>query len=151
MILLGVGCNLGDRAASLRRAAELLTAEGVHIEQVSSTIETPALLPPDAPAEWDIPFLNQVWRVRSALAPEALLVLVKRIEQAMGRQDRGRWGPREIDIDVLDMDGVVLDSPHLTLPHPGIAERRFVLEPLAEVAPAWRHPVTGKSAVEMLA
>jgi len=80
-----------------------------------------------------------------------LLSALKRIEKRLGRVDRGVNGPREIDLDILDFEGVVRAGPDPTLPHPRMAERRFVLAPLAEIAPAWRHPVTGQSAEELLA
>ena len=151
MILLGIGSNLGDRDAMLTRAAERLAAAGIQPTAISVAIETPALLPHGAPPEWNIPFLNQAIRIESGLPPEALLAALKRIETEMGRQDRGRWGPREIDIDLLAYGEVVMDTPSLTLPHPGIAARRFVLSPLNDIVPGWQHPVTRLTPAQMLA
>ena len=151
MILLALGSNIGDREGFLRRACEALDAVGATVVKQSPLMETPAMLPPDAPAEWDIPFLNQVIAVTTNHTPEALLACAKSIEAGLGRQDRGRWGPREIDIDLLAYHAERRDTALLTLPHPGIALRDFVLKPLAEIAPEWRHPITGRTAREMMA
>lgn len=151
MILLALGSNVGAREKLLRDAQVALEELGIYVEHESSVMTTPALLPEGAPPEWDMPFLNQVLRVQTALSPEAVLDAIKRTEQLLGRQDRGRWGPREIDIDLLAYGDVVMDTPRLVLPHPGIATRDFVLKPLMEIAPTWRHPVTGLTAAEMLA
>jgi 2-amino-4-hydroxy-6-hydroxymethyldihydropteridine diphosphokinase len=96
-------------------------------------------------------FENAVAEVSWSGTPRALLSALKRIEKRLGRVDRGVNGPREIDLDILDFGGIVRAGPDPILPHPRIAERRFVLAPLAEIAPAWRHPVTGRSAEELLA
>ena len=96
-------------------------------------------------------FENAVAEVSWRGTPRALLSALKGIEKRMGRVDRGVNGPREIDLDILDFEGIVRGGADPILPHPRIAERRFVLAPLAEIAPAWRHPVTGKSAEELLA
>lgn len=151
MILLALGSNIGDREGFLQRAREALEAVGVRMVRQSRLMETPALLPENAPAEWNIPFLNQVVEVATNHSPEALLACAKSIEAGLGRTDRGRWGPREIDIDVLAYHEERRDTPQLQLPHPGIASRDFVLKPLAEIAPQWRHPVTGLTPREMLA
>jgi 2-amino-4-hydroxy-6-hydroxymethyldihydropteridine diphosphokinase len=106
-----------------------------------------------APEGWaDQPaFRNAVVGLATDLAPARLLAAVQRIERRMGRVPTFRNGPRLIDIDLLDVRGTLRRTERLELPHPRIASRRFVLEPLAEIAPAWRHPVTGKSAEELLA
>lgn len=150
MILLALGTNVGDREENLRNACKSLVDLGVTIVKRSSIIETPALLLPEAPEAWNMPFLNQVLVVTTNHTPDGLLACAKSIERAMGRVDRGRWGPREIDIDVLAYHAEQRSTATLNLPHPAIAERDFVLRPLAEVAPEWRHPVTGLSAREML-
>jgi len=150
MILLALGSNIGDREAYLRRAREALYNVGVGVIKQSTILETAPLLPPDAPADWDIPFLNQVIVVETKHSPEALLDCAKTIEKALGRVNRGRWGPREIDIDLLAYNSELRQTAHLTLPHPGMLDREFVLKPLSEVAPEWRHPVLDRTAREMM-
>lgn len=140
MILLGLGSNLGDRKANLEAALAALAYAGVHIRRVSSVYETEALLPEDAPAEWDIPYYNIVAVAESALPPEALLDAIKRLEQQLGREATGRWGPRAIDIDILAHGAATMQSDRLTLPHPEMLGRDFVMVPLAEIAPHWRYP-----------
>ena len=97
-----------------------------------------------------MPFLNQVIAVETHLPPRELLAVIKHIEADLGRKPAARWAPREIDIDILAYRDELMVTDVLTIPHPAMDERRFVLEPLAEIAPAWRHPVLGKTASEML-
>jgi 2-amino-4-hydroxy-6-hydroxymethyldihydropteridine diphosphokinase len=150
MILLGLGSNIGDRERYLDRALALLVANDIAIARASSLVETPALLPEGAPAEWNIPYLNQVIVVETEQSPTELLASIKAIEQQLGRMDRGRWSPREIDIDILSYHNKIIDDAALTLPHPQMHSRRFVLEPLAEIVPDWVHPVLGKTAEELV-
>jgi len=96
-------------------------------------------------------FENAVAEISWRGTPLALLAAVKRIERDLGRVDRGSDAPREIDVDILDFGGIVRAAPDPVLPHPRLAARRFVLAPLAEIAPAWRHPVRGRTAKELLA
>lgn len=151
MILLGLGSNLGDRKANLEAALAALALADVHILRVSSVYETDALLPEDAPAEWDIPYYNIVAAAESALQPEALLEAAKRVERQLGRKDVGRWGPRVIDIDILAHGGAVMQGENLTIPHPRTLDRDFVMVPLAEIAPHWQYPGEGISAHEWVA
>jgi 2-amino-4-hydroxy-6-hydroxymethyldihydropteridine diphosphokinase len=129
----GVGCNLGDRLASLRSAIdELAESPGVELHGRSGIWETRPLGPGSGP------FLNAAVEVISELAPEALLERLRAIEIRHGRIRRERWGDRTLDLDLLcafTVDGreVVCDMPTLTLPHPGVGERDFVLQPLLDI------------------
>lgn len=151
MIFVALGSNMGDSYALLDAAHAAMLARGMAVVAASTIVETPALLPPGAPDDWDRPFLNQVARVETALSPEEMLVALKAIEQELGRQDRGRWGPREIDLDLLAHGDHLRDGPELILPHVGMAQRHFVLAPLMEIAPEWVHPRTGKTVAKMFA
>ncbi|HXT38362.1 MAG TPA: 2-amino-4-hydroxy-6-hydroxymethyldihydropteridine diphosphokinase [Chloroflexota bacterium] len=145
-VYLGLGANLGDRAAALRAALDLLKESGqVTVDAVSSLYETAPMYVTDQPA-----FLNAVARVETALAPEALLDLLKQIEAARGRVARYRYGPREVDLDILLYDDLVLDTPRLTIPHKGLVERAFVLVPLAELAPRLTIPGTAGTVGSLL-
>jgi 2-amino-4-hydroxy-6-hydroxymethyldihydropteridine diphosphokinase len=128
---LGLGSNLGDRAGYLRAALKLLVASSnVEIEAVSSLYETAPLEIAEQP-----PFLNAVAAVRTQLSPQALLQLAKETERAVGRVERVRFGPREVDVDILLYGDLLLVSDELTIPHPRLAARAFALVPLAELAP----------------
>lgn len=151
MILIALGSNMGDREANLREAVHELAAAGVRVHAQSSILETPAVLPTGAPPAWNLPYLNQVMIVETTHQPEALLGIMKSIELQLGRVERGRWGPRELDLDLLAYHKERRDTETLTLPHPQMPWRRFVLQPLQEVAPGWKHPVLEKTAGEMLA
>lgn len=153
MVILGLGSNMGDRQATLSAAVARLEKLLGEV-RLSRLVESPALLRPGAPAEWDKPFLNMAVSGVTSLSPEALLAELKAIEKTLGRIDRGRWGPREIDIDILAMDDMVLTRDALTVPHPGLLERNFALLPLSEVAPDWVYPAgvyKGKPAVAIAA
>jgi 2-amino-4-hydroxy-6-hydroxymethyldihydropteridine diphosphokinase len=134
---LGLGSNVGDRASHLRAAIELLREHGVEVEAVSSTYETEpvgeVLDQPD--------FLNAAVRVRTGLDPEALLDLCKEVEVARGRAlDAPRHSPRPLDVDLLLLGELELATERLTLPHPEVTSRRFVLAPLLELDPALALP-----------
>jgi 2-amino-4-hydroxy-6-hydroxymethyldihydropteridine diphosphokinase len=144
-VYLSVGSNLGDRDAALREAIAALEPAGIRVLRVSSIYETEPLDVRDQPL-----FLNLVVEAETDLFPKQLLARTQAIEQRMGRK-RGRpKGPRTIDIDILLYGSSVVDSGGLTVPHPRLPERRFVLEPLAELAPDLRHPVTRRTVHEML-
>lgn len=143
---LALGSNLGDREANLRDALRRLDAGEIRVTKRSSLYETAPQELLDQP--W---FLNAVVEVETDLFPMQLLARVRAIEREMGRRRVTPKGPRNIDIDVLFYGRAVIASPELEVPHPRLAQRRFVLEPLAEIAPELRHPVTGKTAHEMLA
>lgn len=151
MILLALGSNLGPREQTLQRARDALAAAGVPVLAASGLHETPALMPEGAPADWDRPYLNQVIQVQTELAPLALLATVKAIEVQLGREPASRWAPRVIDIDILAHGDQVLADETLVLPHAQMHLRRFVLAPLCEIAPQWRHPLLRRTAAELLA
>lgn len=144
---IGVGANLGDRRGQCEAAvAALGKVPGVRVERVSSWRETVPVGPvPQGP------FINGAVRVATTLSPRALLDACLAIERAMGRERRVPKGPRVIDLDLLWFGDSVVALPGLTVPHPELARRRFVLEPLAEIAPGIRDPVTGRTAARMLA
>jgi 2-amino-4-hydroxy-6-hydroxymethyldihydropteridine diphosphokinase/dihydropteroate synthase len=146
-IYLGLGSNLGDRHEALTRALERLPAFGIHVVRVSPVVESPAMLPDDAPVEWNQPFLNLVAHCRTSSTPEALLDALKAIEGELGRVDRGRWAPRPIDLDVLLFGREIVATERLRVPHPGILERAFVLTPLAALEPRLTIPGLGSRTV----
>jgi 2-amino-4-hydroxy-6-hydroxymethyldihydropteridine diphosphokinase len=143
---LALGSNIGDREANLRDAVTRLESHEIHLLRRSSLYETAPQELLDQP--W---FLNAVVQVETSLFPMQLLARVREIERQMGRRRVTPKGPRNIDIDILFYGRSVIAAPELEVPHPRMAQRRFVLEPLAEIAPDFRHPVTGKTAKEMLA
>lgn len=153
MILLGLGSNLGDRQANLEAALRALghgDDAPLRLLRVSSVYESAALLPEDAPEEWNIAYYNIVAVAETTLSPDALLEAAQRIEIALGRKDVGRWGPRLIDVDLLACDDTQLESEALTLPHREMLNRDFVMVPLAEIAPHWRHAVVDTTAYEVV-
>ena len=142
---LSLGSNLEDRAANLRAAVAQLDAAG-RLLAVSALYETQPVDVPDQP--W---FLNCVAAIETDMTPRQLLNLALRVETAMGRLRMREKGPRKIDIDVALFGERIVDEPGLKIPHPAMHQRRFVLEPLVEIAPEARHPELGKTAREMLA
>src|SRR6185503_2963941 len=146
-IYLGLGSNLGDRRDHLTRALTQLAARGIELARVSPVVESPAMLPDDAPADWNQPFLNLVAHCRTELAPTEVLDALKAVEHDLGRVDRGRWAPRPIDLDLLLYGRELLGTGRLRVPHPGRAERAFVLAPLAALEPRMTIPGLGARTV----
>lgn len=133
---LGLGSNLGDRLSSLRRAIFMMSHKGIRVVETSDVFET------DPFGEIHQPrFLNACVLVETDLEPHPLLVVLKQLETEIGRVPREHWGPREIDVDILLVEERIIQSEDLVVPHPGIAERPFVLVPLAQIVPEWVHPI----------
>jgi 2-amino-4-hydroxy-6-hydroxymethyldihydropteridine diphosphokinase len=145
LVYLSLGSNVGDRPANLGVAIDRLAEVGP-MQAVSALYETEPVGVRDQP--W---FLNCVVAVETEMTPRELLNLALAIERAMGRQRTREKGPRTIDIDVLLYGNRMVDEPGLKIPHPAMHERRFVLEPLAEIAPGVMHPTLKKTAHELLA
>lgn len=151
MVVLVLGTNLGDRLHNLRKALRLIKAiPNLTVQQVSPVYISDALLPDNAPSEWDTPYLNCALRCETTLAPYELLKITKNIEIAVGRKPEKDWGPRVMDVDLLAWDDLILEDEKLTLPHEHLHERTFALWPLADVAPRWIHPKLNKTAAELV-
>ena len=144
-ILLGLGTNLGDRRANLQRAVRALTAL-TRIRAISPVYQTAPWGLTDQPD-----FLNLCLFATTTLPPHSLLAELKQLERTLGRQPGRRWGPRLIDVDILFYGAQTINEAGLTIPHPRLAERAFVLAPLADIAPDWPHPQTGLTVAQMLA
>lgn len=136
-----IGSNLGDRLEYLKKAWRLLQArEEIQLTQLSSSYETEPLGYADQRK-----FINAVFSLKTSCTPHALLEILQGIESSLGRERTVRWGPRSVDLDILIYEDMVLQDRLLTIPHPHLTERAFVLVPLAEIAPLLLHPLTGKT------
>jgi 2-amino-4-hydroxy-6-hydroxymethyldihydropteridine diphosphokinase len=142
---LSLGSNEGDRQLWLQKAMELLAHDCGTTVSKSSLYET---------AAWGITtqpdFLNMALQLQTTLTPSQLITAILNIETSLGRQRTIKWGPRIIDIDILFYNDVVLQTPDLTIPHPFLQDRRFILAPLAEIAPTYMHPVFNKTVTQLL-
>lgn len=143
---LSLGSNMGDRELNIKKAVEeLQTIDGIEIMMVSSYFETEAEADKDQPK-----YINAAVEIMTTLEPRALLEITQEIEKKLGRLTKGDYGPRPIDIDIsLFGDDLIIDED-LTIPHPLMHERLFVLEPLYEIAPELTHPVLGQSIQDLL-
>jgi 2-amino-4-hydroxy-6-hydroxymethyldihydropteridine diphosphokinase len=141
-----MGANLGERERTIRAAiARLESHPALDVEAVSELIETAPVGGPPQPL-----YINGAARLSTDLPPRELLALMHRVEDEFGRRRATRWGARTLDLDLLLYDELACDSPELTLPHPRMHERRFVLAPLAQVGADALHPTTGRTVGELL-
>jgi len=144
IVYLALGTNIGDRPANLRAAIKALSSE-IKVVTESKIYETPPWGYENQPA-----FLNMAVKCETVLEPESLLKRLKQLEVQLGREQSFHWGPRLIDIDILFYDDLILKSEPLSIPHPRLHERGFVLAPLADIAPDFVHPVLKKTIKELL-
>ena len=140
-----LGSNQGNREQYLLNAKAQLEKNGCYMTAISSRYQTAAWGMENQPN-----FLNQVIAIKTRLEPEELLQLILHIEKLYGRERTIKWGPRTLDIDILFFGDTIIQTPLLTIPHPGIAERRFTLLPLCELAPTFIHPILHKTMQQLL-
>ena len=143
---LGLGSNLADREKNIKRAIEKLNGEeAICVSKASSFYETEPQGIKNQPH-----FINCVLEIKTTLSPAHLLKKLKSIESELGRTPTVRWGPRIIDIDILQYEDIIINEDNLKIPHPLMSDRSFVLRGLSEIAPTLKHPISGKTAEELL-
>jgi 2-amino-4-hydroxy-6-hydroxymethyldihydropteridine diphosphokinase len=142
---IGIGSNLGNREETCEKAITLLENKGINITKRSPMIETEPWGVQDQPK-----FINMAVEVETGCRPQELLQKLKEIEATLGRRKERRWGPRNIDLDILFYNSLVVKTPELEIPHPHIQERAFILKPLSEIAPDKIHPVLKRTVRELL-
>lgn len=144
--LIGIGSNLGIPAQNCEKAIRLLNdTAGIEVTSRSSLYQSEPV--GNTEQNW---FVNAAAVIKTSLEPESLLNQLLKIEEVLGRVRREKWGPRIIDLDILTYDNLVVNTPDLTLPHPEMAKRRFVLQPLSECAGDYIHPVENKTIHDLL-
>lgn len=141
---LGLGSNLGERERHLAEAIERIEAKGIAVRKRSSLYETEPWGVPDQPL-----FLNMALEIETELEPRALLSVLKAVEKELGREETYPWGPRVIDLDILLYNNMIVTEDALSIPHPLLQEREFVLRPLQEIAPDVVHPLFKRSIREL--
>lgn len=142
---IALGSNLGDSRGILDAAIAVLdSTPGIRVTARSHWYQTPAVGPPQPD------YLNGCVVIQTALSPRVLLATLLEVEKQFGRERRERWGPRTLDLDLLLFDDLRCDSPTLQIPHPRMTDRAFVLVPLAEIAPAWIEPVSGRAIADLV-
>ncbi len=144
VVFLALGSNIGVRDEHLRKGLALLAGQ-LEIKEASSVYETEPWGYTEQP-----PFLNMVCKALTAMAPVELLAFCQQVERRIGRTPTFRYGPRVLDVDILAYGDQVIDTPALRVPHDNLADRAFVLVPLAEIATTWEHPESGKTARQMM-
>lgn len=145
-VAIALGSNLGNSQATVEAALELLNCDpNIEVKSRSSWYQTAPVGPPQPD------YINGCAILSVQLAPEALLEILLTVETQLGRVRRERWGPRTLDLDILLFNDLIWESSMLEIPHPRMRERAFVLVPLAEIAPNWIDPVTGKTILQLLA
>ncbi len=149
-IILGIGTNQGTRLNNLSIAIDKINSFAKVIK-VADIYESDALLLENSPEEWSIPFLNTALLVENSLSPEKMLSKCQQLEKEMGRApNHSKWSPRIIDIDILIYDNLIVNRDNLTIPHPELHNRLFVLLPLYDLIPDWICPTRNKSLKEMI-